>query len=139
MSRFAERIYPYGIAIVGAAAFWHWKRAFPEGQDILSASITLGAVFAGFLATLNSMVIGLQGSKMRRFKNTQFFMLLLKYIKEAVWTSLIFCALCLIGFFYDPQHPPNWFGTVWVLCGTATLFTFGRVSSVLINLIQSAD
>jgi hypothetical protein len=139
MSRNAERIYPYGAAIVLAVLFWGTHLSFPVGQDILSASITLGAVFTGFLATLNSMVIGLQGPRMRRFKNTKFFLLLLVYLKEAIWSSLAFCALSLGGFFYDPTKPPSWFGIVWVLLGVTTILTFQRASSVLVRLIQSSE
>ena len=139
MPRIFERIYPYAVAVGLAIGFWCAHLSFPKGQDILSASITLGAVFTGFLATLNSMVIGLQGPRIKRFKSTKFFLLLLQYLKEAIWLSLIFCALCLGGFFYDAENPPRWFGAIWVLFGVATLLTFQRVSHVLVQLIQTAD
>jgi hypothetical protein len=139
MNRKFERTYPYAIAAILAVMFWHFHVHFPAGQEILSASITLGAVFTGFLATLESMVIGLQGPRLKRFKNTKFFLLLLQYLKEAIWSSLAFCALCLCGFYYDQLNPPNWYGAIWVLSGTTTIFTFQRASSVLVRLIQSSE
>jgi hypothetical protein len=139
MPRKIERVYPYFVAIISAIVFWRAHLKFPSGQEILSAAITLGAVFTGFLATLESMIIGLQGSKMRRFKNTMFFPLLLKYLREAIWSALIFCAVSLGGFFYDAANPPIWYGPVWIFLGMTTILTFQRASSVLVKLIQSSD
>lgn len=139
MSRTFERIYPYLFAVLTAALFWYFKIKFPTGQDILAATITLGAVFTGFLATLKSMILSLQGSRIRRFKATKFFPLLMQYLREAIWSSLIFCGLGLLGFFYDPQSPPKWYGIFWVLIGTSCLITFQRVSHALVKLIQVTE
>jgi len=92
MRRKTERTYPYLLAILAALIFWLARFSFPQGQDILSASITVGAVFTGFLATLKSIVISLQGSKIESLRKTKFFPLLLCYLREAIWMSLAYCA-----------------------------------------------
>lgn len=136
MPRYIERSYPYILPLLVAAAFWRAHLSFPVGQDILSASITMGAIFTGFLATLKSIVISLQSPKIENLRKTKFFGLLLSYLQEAIWLSLLFCACCLSGFFYDPAHPPQWFGVLWAFFVSATLLTFHRVSSILIALIR---
>jgi hypothetical protein len=137
MRRKFERIYPYVFALLAAAIFWRAHFSFPTGRDILSASITMGAIFTGFLATLESMVVGLQNPKIENLRKTKFFNLLLSYLQEAIWMSLLYCGWNLLGFFYDALNPPVWFGRAWVALSFATLLTFYRVSSILIALIRS--
>lgn len=136
MPRYLERSYPYVSALIVAVTFWCCTVSFPAGQDILSASITMGAVFTGFLATLKSIVISLQSRKIEELRKTKFFSLLLSYLQEAIWSSLLFCLCCLCGFFYDPVHPPVFFGVVWSCLAFATLLTFQRVSAILIKVIR---
>lgn len=138
MSRAFERIYPYLFGLLATGLFWHFNVSFPKGQDILSASITLGAVFIGFLATSESIVISLQSPKMAEFKATKFFRLCLQYLREGIWTALIYCAVSLTGFFYKIDTPPPWFGPVWIFLCVSTLLTFQRVSSSLMNLLRAS-
>lgn len=138
MSRSFERIYPYLFGLLGAGLFWHYGVHFPKGQAVLSASITLGAVFIGFLATSESIVISLQSPKIAHFKTTKFFPLCLQYLKEGIWTALLYSALSLVGFFCNSDAPPGWFGPVWVFFSIATLLTFQRVSSSLMHLLRAS-
>lgn len=137
MRRICERVYPYLFALAAGLIFWRRQIAFPTGHDILSASIPMGAIFTGFLATLESMVITIQHPKVETLRSTKFFGLLLSYLQEAIWMSLLYCAWGLFGFFYDERHPPTWFGPIWVGLSFATLLTFYRVSSILIALIRN--
>jgi hypothetical protein len=138
MSRWLERLYPFLVPLSLAYSFWRMKIPFPQGQDVLSASITMGAVFTGFLATLKTIVISLQSPRIELLRQTKFFSLLITYLQEAVWMSLIFCMWGLGGFFYDQTKPPTWFGAVWVFCAAATILTFLRVSSILVSLIKAS-
>lgn len=97
----------------------------------------MGAVFTGFLATLKTIAITLEGPRVSELRATKFYELLLAYLQEAIWNSLLYCLCCLAGFFYDPNKPPTWFGVVWVFCAGATLLTFQRVSSILITLLRA--
>jgi len=137
MRRKFERIYPYVFALLAAVIFWRAHILFPTGRDILSASITMGAIFTGFLATLESMVVSLQHPKIEHLRKTKFFSLLLSYLQEAIWISLVYCGWSLLGFFYDSLNPPIWYGPIWIAISCATLLTFYRVSSILIALIRS--
>jgi hypothetical protein len=138
-SRIFEQVYPYLFAFSLGVAMNYSHIAFPCGQDILSATITLGAVFTGFLATLKSVVFSLQGPRMRKFKATSFYPLLLNYLRQAIWASLLFCAVGLVGFYYEPTKPWAWFGSVWVFLGSLTLLTFLRVSNAMMSLLKAAD
>jgi hypothetical protein len=138
MSRSSERVYPYLISLLGAGLFWYLSLPFPKGQDILSASITVAAVFVGFLATSESIVISLQSPTIEHFKATKFFPLLLQYLQEAIWISLTYCAFSLFGFFHNADAPPHWFGPIWVFLSIATLLAFQRISQALIRLLRNS-
>ncbi|MGB8356110.1 MAG: hypothetical protein WCD79_19590, partial [Chthoniobacteraceae bacterium] len=135
MSRHLERIYPYFFPLVIAVWFWSLEKPFPKGAEILSASITLGAIFVGFLATSQSIVISLQSAKMELLKKTKYFPLLLTYLQEAIFVALAYCVLCLGAFFSDLNHPLFWFGPVWIFLTGATLLTFLRIAQNLMHII----
>ena len=137
MSRKFEQIYPYVFALLFSVGFRYFHCSFPKGRDILSASITMGAIFTGFLATLKAIVVSLQGSKIEALRKTNFFGLLLNYLQQAVWMSLLYCGFALGGFFYEPEKPPAWFGVVWIFLSAATLLTFQRVSFSLVAIIRA--
>jgi hypothetical protein len=136
MSRKTERIYPYGIAVAAALFFWWSGIPFPSGTDLLSSSITMAAIFTGFLATFESLIVGFQGPKILALRETKFFDLLLSYLNEAILVSLIYCMWGLLGYFCNMSAPPLWFAFGWVALTFASILTFYRVSSVCHSLIR---
>lgn len=139
MRRAWERSYPYLIAAACAGAFWWCKLAFPSERDILGASVTLGAVFVGFLSTAEAIVVSLQGPIAERFRSTRFYDLLLLYTQEAIGTSILYCVASLIGYFLPDEQPPAlWYALAWVFLTAASLATFYRVSRILINLVRAS-
>ncbi len=131
--RHFERIYPYLFAGALAVAFWYLHVAFPAGADILNASITIGAILIGFLATAKSIIATLTTEKWQRFKATLFFGLLTSYLEEAIYASLFYCIFCMVGYFVRPA----WYGEVWFLLSMLTLLTFVRISHHLTGIISN--
>ena len=87
--RHFERVYPYLFAAIFAAAYWRFHVQFPTGADILNASITVGAILIGFLATAKSIIATLTSEKWQRFKTSLFFGLLTSYLEEAIYSALL--------------------------------------------------
>lgn len=136
MNRKIERIYPYAAATISAFGFYYFKLDFPKGQDILSATITIGAIFTGFLATSKSLVISIDTPAMNKLRETSFFPLLIQYLREALYTSLLLGAFGILGFFTDSSCPPKLYGIIWTILIVATFLTFYRVTSAFLDLIK---
>lgn len=100
-SRSVERFYPYlwGFAAVGVVVYLDkhgYKISYSE--NMLSAIISLGGIFAGFLATIKTLLLTI-GSGVKRMLNDSGFMApLLVYLKEGIASSLILCLVAMLGF-----------------------------------------
>jgi hypothetical protein len=135
MNRRVEHALPYAISVAVVLLYLKAGIEFPKCRDILSASITLGAVFTGFLATLKSIIVSLNSRSLENFRKTKYWGALLGYLREAIWASLLLCVISMMGFFMDPQHPREWFEILWLFTTTASICTFLRVSNLIMHLI----
>ena len=135
MRRIFERIYPYVVGGLSALFFQYFVDEFPSGEGIHSATITLGAILTGFLATVKSIAISTDNVSMRRLKETKFFPLLISYLREAIYCALLFSMLGLIGFFQDYNNISHLFGLIWFAFVGINFGTFIRVTHNLINII----
>lgn len=136
MKTFYERYYPYLFAVLAGVAYAVFSPAFPKGDEILSSSITVAAIFTGFLATTKSMAISLDTPAMVRLRSTQYFDLLIRYLKEAINVSLLSVVVGVGGFFFDASSPrPLWYGALWSFFMVSTFFTFTRVTNALLKLM----
>lgn len=131
-----ERLYPYFFgALLSGGAYW-CSIPFPHGNDILTASITIGSIFTAFLATSESIILTFDSPLMSKIRRTSYFSLLMSYLAEGIWSSLAFCILSLIGYFLDNSSYPRIFAIVWFFCSTTTFFTFFRITYLLIKMIE---
>jgi hypothetical protein len=124
------------VAVVAAAVHYYGRFSFPKGQDVLSASITIGAIFTGFLATSKSLAISIDTQAMNEVRESKFFDLLVQYLREAIYSSLCLVGFGIAGFFNDPESPPRWYGVVWIFLIITTFLTFIRVTNAFLELIQ---
>lgn len=133
-SRIFERLYPYVVPLLLAVATVRFGVGFPRSNEVLSASITMGSIFIGFLATAKSILLGLQTAGFQQIRKTKFFPLLISYLKEAIYCSLIYCCLCLAAYFFD--HDFAWAVATWTYFTGATVLTFVRVVRVFMVLVS---
>jgi hypothetical protein len=139
MKRFVEAVYPYVAAALAAWLFYRSGVKFPNSHEIFTGSITIGAVFVGFLATAEAIVVSLQGPRAEQFRGSRFFALLLRYTQESIWISILYCSTSLVGYFYEPGHLPRWYGVTWIFLTIAALFAFQRISRILIGLVKNVN
>lgn len=137
-----DRCFPYFIAVfVACGAFVLFKKSvitFPSGQDILSATITIGSIFSGFLATAMSMVVSIDNPMMNRIRSSKYYHDLISQLKEALFSAIAACVIGLMGFFYDPLSPPLWFAVMWMFVTPIMLLTFLRFTRVMIVIIKAS-
>lgn len=109
---------------------------FPKSADILNSSITLAAIFAGFLATAKSMLVSMSSPTLDKLKRTSFYGLLISYLAEAVWMAMLFCAFCMLGYFVSGRG--CLFTVIWTTLAACSVLTWVRVTRSLLKLM-SAD
>lgn len=98
-----EQWMPWLLApLCGIASYlFHWAGwiALPVASpdSYLAAVISLGGVFAGFMATLTGLLYGVSEDSYQRLKKSGYLLDLLRYLREAIWASLAMCAIALLA------------------------------------------
>lgn len=65
-------------------------------EALVSASITVASIFAGFETINRNTVLTLKSKALERIRSSSYYDVLLKYISEALHSSLIFIVFCLL-------------------------------------------
>ena len=131
-----EKFAPYLLAF-SAAIFWYMLEIeLPNEHDVLGASLTLGAILTGFLATAKAIIVATDSPTMQRIRSTDYLTDLVSYLKEAIWCSFAYCIISLIGFFNLESN--QIYGTFWIFLGFCSAGTFIRFTNILFKVIESS-
>jgi hypothetical protein len=142
-----ERIWPWLGAIAVAVIWWLADRPFPKTPDgLLGAAATVASIFASFLGVSKAIILTIKGTKTYRvLERAHYTDHLFAYLREGIYAAVIFASLSLFGFFLEPnsaiaQHQIyKWFCTIWVVCGSAALFTYMRIANILFKLLKQPE
>lgn len=129
-----EKAYPYVTAVILSLLWFFSDLSFPNGKEILSASLTIGAILVGFLATSKALMMTIDTPVMNRIRSTSYVGIFASYMGHAIWLCFSFCILAMVGFFVDTAS--KWFGTAWVLIAIASACAFIRVTVVMLKIIK---
>ncbi len=134
-----ERLYPWLCGVVSAVALlvahFVWQLEVPAGLAYNSALLTLGGIFAGFMATLNALLHSMNQETFKRLKDSHYLNDLLTYIHEALWSSLLLCFGTWVAFWV-----PNTFWPLQVFLGGLVVFAMAaifRVSRIATSILAS--
>jgi len=133
-SIYLEKTAPYILGISAMLLWWRAGLHLPENNDILSSSLTLGAILTGFLATAKAILMTLDSPIMQRLRETDYIARLVSYLSHSIWLSFSFCILTLVGFFVDNRE--MLFGISWIGLGVTTAGAFIRVTNIMLKIIQ---
>jgi hypothetical protein len=129
-----ENYGPYTLGLI-ATLIWHTNNiSLPAGEGILGSSMTVGAIFTGFLATAKAILMSLKSRVLSRIKDTGYIENLVSYLSQAIWLSFIFCCLSLLGYFF-PKFP-DWYGYVWIAIAVSMAFAFIRVTNIMLKILK---
>jgi hypothetical protein len=138
----AEKIYPYITGVIAAFVFFASNKflglSFPKGQDILSATISMGSIFAGFLTTSKTLLATSSFRSMKLLAMKGYDKSLLSFLREAIFCSIAICAVGMLGFFNDPEHPPLWYGVLWTFACVTSFAAFVRITKIMLVIAESA-
>ncbi len=104
-----------------------------EREEYLAALLSVGGIFAGFMATLNAMLFAMNERTRKRLHNSGYEADLRTYVAEAVYGAFVICACSLAAFFMESSNEVN-----AVLIGIAvfTLAAVIRVSVIGTRLLS---
>lgn len=135
-SIYLERLAPYLLAFAGCLMWWKFDMHFPKGENILSSSLTLGAILTGFLATAKAIMMTLDSPIMQRIRQTTYIDDLVSYLSQAIWLSFGLCIISIAGFFCSTDN--FIFGLIWIFFGVASSGAFIRVTNIMLKIIKHA-
>lgn len=134
MQLFLERWFPYLVAAFGVLLWWRMGITLPDKEGLLGSSLTIGAILTGFLATAKAILMALDSPVMKRIRNTDYLADLVSYLGQAIWLSLLFCCIALLGYFVNAIS--NIYGFLWIATGLAMISAFIRVTNIMLKILK---
>lgn len=134
-----ERYTPYGVGLLAVALWFYFDVSIPfeKADSLLSSSLTLGAIMAGFLATAQAIVMTLDSPVMQRVRETDHIEDLVSYLTHAIFFAILFSVVCLAGYFFCPSGIV--YGLVWISTAAISLSAFARISFIIMKIIKYPD
>lgn len=136
-----ERYYPNLAASIAAAAWWYFSLKLPaDEKEFLAAALSLGAVLTGFIATAQAILMALPNdSVMARLRTSGYVPDLVRYIGSALFGGVLFCTVCLLGFFLlsSDEMVKKIYSTLWIFLGVFTLLAFYRITTIMMKIMNS--
>lgn len=141
MQLFLERWLPYFIAASGSLLWWCMGITLPNKEGLLGSSLTIGAILTGFLATAKAILMALDSPVMKRIRNTNYLVDLVSYLGQAIWLSLLFCCVALMGYFINTSssiYGLLWdtYGFLWIATCLAMIVSFIRVTNIMLKILK---
>lgn len=134
-----ERMYPYvaGLTACVVAIFVDsLGYKVPYNDSMLEALVSLGGIFAGFLATLKTLLAAMSNDTYSRLKDSGYITDLLTYLMEAIWGSLLLCVVAMFGFNGSIKYPATHAALLFGLLFFA-LMSLYRVTKIGMGLLTS--
>ncbi|WP_329839137.1 hypothetical protein [Stenotrophomonas geniculata] len=137
-ARMRERLYPYlcGAAAFGVVLFLKENSyTISYSENMLSAVISLGGIFAGFLATIKTLLLTISSDVKDRLTVSGYMKDLLAYLREGIYGSLILCVVAMLGFSGAMRWPDYHAAVLYgaLLFSVAALYRISRISISLLT------
>lgn len=136
-----ERIYPYFLSVLAAGAvavvdFYGYKVSYSD--NMLSALISLGGIFAGFLATVKTLLLTISSDVKASLTESGYLKPLLAYLREGIYGSLVLSVVAMAGFNAAMKWQDVHASILYGLLGfaVAALYRISRISVSLLTAKQ---
>lgn len=133
-----ERWYPTMFGAALAFAAWLLDFSLPDDskKELLSATITIGGILAGFLGTAKTILLGLPREVQQRLRTSGYLDNLTLYLGEAMLGSLTVAVISVGGFFWIMTKHPVLFASAWIGVFAYSIIAFWRVSKIMLLLLR---
>jgi hypothetical protein len=135
LRRFTESYLPYVVTLPVAVAAWRHPLVIPARYhaDVVGSSLTMAAIFLGFLSTSLSILISYKETRLvRELRDSGAMNLLVLYLRQAIFWTLLWLSASFLLYFRQPRL----LLTLWVVLGTLALMCFLRVVHLLSKLLM---
>lgn len=106
-------------------------------KELLSATISVGAILAGFLGTAKAILMALPQPLMDKLRNSKYLVELARYLSAALFGSLAISAVGVLGFFTVTTRFDAIYSAVWLGLFTYAGLSFWRVSRIMLIILQT--
>ena len=139
-----ERAYPYvgGLIASGIVMLLSdsgYKLSYSE--DMLASLVSLGGIFAGFLATVKTLLLTMNVVVLNRLKESGYLNDLLRYLREGIYGALLLCVIAMVGFneamLWPEKHVALLFGAL--VFSLLALYRITRIAMALLLYINPND
>lgn len=134
-----ERSLPAGLGVIAMIASVTLGLALPDDakREILTATISVGAILAGFLGTTKAILMSLPPSGLpSKLRSSGYMTDLARYLAEALLGAMALCAVSIVGLFPVESLYPVIFCAVWAGLSVYALTGFWRVSRIMLSILQ---
>ncbi|QOW20365.1 hypothetical protein INQ41_04905 [Lysobacter ciconiae] len=134
-----ERYYPYvGGMVAFAVVLWihHKGYSISYSENMLASLVSLGGIFAGFLATVKTLLLTMSGPVQKRLNESGYIEDLLRYLREGIYGSLLLCILAMVGFANAIKFPEIHAALLFGLLSFALLALY-RITRISVALLVS--
>lgn len=130
-----ERAYPYLAGALAALAWWLSAPEFhADKSDVLSASLTVGSILTGFLATSKAILLSLNDAAiMKELRGSGYIKDLVSYLAQAILFSFAYAIVSLVGFFLNGSEA---YWIAWAGVGVIAALTFIRVVWIQLRILS---
>lgn len=136
MSLSLERRYPFYLGAIVFFVCLNFGFSISENlKEILSATLTIAAIFTGFLATAKSILLSLSRQTMKEMSDSGYKKILINYIAAGIWLNLILAFYSLAGFFFHGQSLPVLYCAAWLALVVLSFSSFVRVVKVFLLIL----
>lgn len=137
-----ERVYPYffgGTAIAAVALLDKYGYKVSYNEAMLAAGVSLGGIFAGFLATVKTLLLTIGTEIRRALIESGYMHKLLCYLREGIYGSLALSLAAMLGFNAAMRWPSAHAAVLYGLLVFAilSLYRIARISFLLFNTQES--
>lgn len=135
-SFFMERFGPWVLAIpLGLLSWFSGFNISPDkSASLVGGSLTVSALFVGFLATSKSIIMSYKGSRIfAQLKKTGHLSRMVSYLRFAIYSSLAWLGLGFAMYFVQSRM----ISCAWSFLAVLSLVSFIRIVHLQSKLIES--
>lgn len=133
-SRTWERLEPFVFGAASAVLWFIFKPCFPESTSLLASSISIGAIFVGFLGAALALLLGLGENRIKKLRDAEYLDDLIRYFEEAILFSFLIIGVGLLGYFVERSGA--WYGIIWIVSITTTTASVWRITPTMMVLLK---
>ena len=134
-----ERWMPAGLGILIFLVSLAIRFELPDEtrKELLSATISVSAILAGFLGTAKAILMALpQDGLPKKLRDSGYITDLAHYLAEALHANLGLCVVSIGGFLPLSEFCPIAFAALWAGLAALAVASFWRVSRIMLVILQ---